>query len=888
MISVLDNDKKCTGCCACLNICPSEAICIEEDEYGFFRAKVDSDKCINCEKCRNMCPQINYIDSNFKTPYCYAVKGSDEIRFASSTGGVFSVIANWVLEKKGIVFGAAFDKRYKLCCIKAENQTELNALKKSKYVQSFVGDALSRIKRELENGRFVLFSGTPCQVAGLYNYLGKDYELLITLDFICHGVPSQKMFREDVIDNYGLDNIIDIDFRDKKYGWRADILRVALNDSDKELTQQNCMYSKAFHSNLSLNDCCYECKFNEMPRIADFSCADFYNIEKYLGEEKDELGVSMLLINSDKASEWFTQNNERFAYKVDVDLNFAKSNNRLCAHQNKHWGFERFRELYKNKAFSNAVMQVTEKKYDMALVGNWNNRQNYGSALTYYALYLTLTSLGYSVIMVGPPQSVDRFPQQQPLFRNFPYPNYAIDKVRKDINDMRMLNEICNCFVVGSDQLFQMNIFHALGDIVDLHWVSNEKQKVSYAASFGYDYISGTDSERARLSYFLKKFDYFSVREISALDIAEREYGITAELVLDPVFLVDKKDYIKMISSNNVQSNYIFAYILNPSKDKEDALNYIASKLGKRIIALSDAAYSQEKVSAMWNIETLYNIKIEDYLSYIYYCDIFITDSFHGTCFAIIFNKNFISIVNPNRGATRFYSLLEQFALSNRMINDIEDIYNNEELIYENIQYSIVNNLVAMKKQRSIEWLKKALIQPNKKAANTLDIVEREINIYNRQINKIVEDYEKELFLCKSAIIQQQKTINHLANKLKLPICKSSDYVKEEYAEENIIGICKNGVKIFLEKEELKFMIPNAIDDKVRFFVHLYAIDDEINESPYGFINKDFYYKDKIDRSLFNDNYKGACIKEINFEFNKIRIGQYNSYGRLWCEIFEM
>ena len=193
-VNVKVADDLCTGCGACVNSCPVNAIVMGADSEGFSYPEVNEDNCIECGKCLNVCPVLSYKNSNNPKPKIYAVRAEDEVRAVSSSGGVFSVLAEAVLDANGVVCGAAFDKEMCLHHILIDNKKELYKLRGSKYLQSDVGTIYKEIEEVLKEGRKVLFTGTPCQNAALRNILTKEYDNLLLVDIICHGVPSQKIF----------------------------------------------------------------------------------------------------------------------------------------------------------------------------------------------------------------------------------------------------------------------------------------------------------------------------------------------------------------------------------------------------------------------------------------------------------------------------------------------------------------------------------------------------------------------------------------------------------------------------------------------------------------------------------------------------------------------
>ncbi len=223
---VTEEKNKCFGCRACYNICPVKAITMQEDGEGFFYPVIDSSKCTSCGLCKNSCPSLEKSETynnNGKNPDCYAVMADDETRFVSSSGGAFTLIANYILEKGGYVCGAAFVGQ-NVRHIIIDKKEDMYKLRGSKYVQSDTNTVYSQIKDLLKLDKFVLFTGTPCQVAGLYNFLGKNYDKLYTVDLICHGVPPQKVFDVYLKETLQKDDVFaNCTFRDKKAGWTVHI-----------------------------------------------------------------------------------------------------------------------------------------------------------------------------------------------------------------------------------------------------------------------------------------------------------------------------------------------------------------------------------------------------------------------------------------------------------------------------------------------------------------------------------------------------------------------------------------------------------------------------------------------------------------------------------------
>lgn len=269
----------CTGCTACFSSCAYDAITMIENSDGFMYPSIDPNKCTKCNICKIKCPANNVIFHNKSLPECYAVMASDELRYNSSSGAVFPVLAEYVIANNGLVCGAAFDRKMNLEHCIVDNVLDLEGLKGSKYLQSGLGNIFREIKVHLEKDRLVMFTGTPCQNAGLVNFLGKEYDNLILVDFICHGVPSQLVFKKYLEDLDITDDIVDINFRDKRDGWNiGHFIRTIItkNDVKYSVKDEEDDFIIAFMGNISLRKCCHNCNFCKITRIADFTMGDFW------------------------------------------------------------------------------------------------------------------------------------------------------------------------------------------------------------------------------------------------------------------------------------------------------------------------------------------------------------------------------------------------------------------------------------------------------------------------------------------------------------------------------------------------------------------------------------------------------------------------------------
>ena len=334
MIRILDKNK-CSGCFACYNKCPVNAISMPEDENGFRYPVVDETKCIKCGLCKKVCVYNNSTVKQFTNtnePKIYAMKSlNDKNRLESSSGGIFTELSKYIFENNGVVFGAGFDKDLNVIHKAAKDIKELKELKGSKYVQSYVGKSYFEVEEFLKNDVLVMFVGTPCQIAGLYKYLGdKDYDNLYTVDLICHGVPSSKVYRKylNELEVKNNSKISKIYFRDKEEGWTNFSIKVLFENRTQYRKNLNeDIYMKLFLRNICLRKTCYDCKFSKIPRIADITLGDYWGIKnKYPELDTDDKGISEVLINSAKGKEFINKINSKINMN-DTDFQFGLSAN---------------------------------------------------------------------------------------------------------------------------------------------------------------------------------------------------------------------------------------------------------------------------------------------------------------------------------------------------------------------------------------------------------------------------------------------------------------------------------------------------------------------------------------------------------------------------------
>lgn len=325
----------CSGCRACEQICPQKCIEMYSDDEGFIYPNIIEEKCLNCGMCKTVCPinKDTTFGLNLEKPIVYAAWHKDsEVLKKSSSGGIFSALAKCVLDKNGIVFGCSLDENFVANHIWVDNESNLYKLRGSKYVQSNTGDTYTKVKHLLKEGKYVLYTGTPCQIAGLKSFLRHKYDKLITVDLICHGVPSPKVFLAyiEYLEDKHKGKVIDFKFRDKsKNGWSHTFL-FKIYRNNRYLTRRSSGYLSsyyyAFLNNMLQRPICYQCPYTTTKREGDITLADFWGIEKINPKIDASKGVSLVIINTKKGENVF-KNSYKQIYKVISTLENAKSQN---------------------------------------------------------------------------------------------------------------------------------------------------------------------------------------------------------------------------------------------------------------------------------------------------------------------------------------------------------------------------------------------------------------------------------------------------------------------------------------------------------------------------------------------------------------------------------
>lgn len=306
MITITDK-RKCCGCTACQQICPKHSIEMQEDEEGFLYPVVNVETCVDCGLCEKVCMAHNSYEASDKVPEAYNCKTKEEsLRALSSSGGVFPIIASQVISDGGVVIGARFMSDWSVAHTVAETFEEERHFCGSKYVQSNLTDIFQKTQLLLASGRKVLFSGTPCQVAGLHHFLRKEYENLFTIDMVCHSIPSPKVWKMYLSQTTKGEKATKVTFRNKTEGWHSYGLEIKVGNCsvDKGSNTEN-LYMRGFLEDLFTRPSCSQCMARNYTSHSDIMLADAWGVDKYHPEHDDNKGLSQVLIITQKGAKLF-------------------------------------------------------------------------------------------------------------------------------------------------------------------------------------------------------------------------------------------------------------------------------------------------------------------------------------------------------------------------------------------------------------------------------------------------------------------------------------------------------------------------------------------------------------------------------------------------------
>lgn len=355
--------EKCCGCAACVNVCPRGAITMIEDEKGITVPHIDDKLCVDCGLCEKVCDfkKTKRTENNTRHAYSLVINNRETLK-KSTSGGAFTALSDTILQDEGIIVGAVMESDFTVHHIITSDIQCRNRMRGSKYVQSSMGAVYNEMKEHLKEGKKVLFSGTPCQCAAVSSFFGGKYDNLILVDFLCHGVPTNRMFKEHIqyLNNYYGKKSIGFTFREKTYGWDAYNNNNKLQDNSVKTRWINQIYYNFFTENLSLRDGCYDCPYRSLHRPSDITIADFWGIERYT-HKKDYNGVSLVMTHSKKGQNLLDLASD--SCKL-TEYPFEQIAWRVEPHPLKHpKNYEMFWQTYRKEGYKGLV----EKFFDNSL-----------------------------------------------------------------------------------------------------------------------------------------------------------------------------------------------------------------------------------------------------------------------------------------------------------------------------------------------------------------------------------------------------------------------------------------------------------------------------------------------------------------------------------------
>lgn len=681
----------CFGCSACEQKCPVGAISMVRNKHGFLYPVIDNSKCINCGKCRSICPALNNKKQK-TTPIneAYAVRYKDSVKCAS--GGAFYAFANTFNNMNEYIAGTVWNEEFIPETIVSEKETDIKRMLGSKYVNGGTGNSFSETLKLLKKNSKVLFSGTPCQIAGLYAFLGKDYDNLITVEILCHGGGSPLAWTQYI--NYANKKynkkIIDSKTQNTKG-------KITLYFEDGTNVVENIHrdneYTPVYMDGRIKRDCCCICPFMGRVRNADIIIGDIW--AKWASKEREK-GISLVILNSQKGKWLFNKINWDYCEKFDLN---SKNNDPLNKINNNIPAYNTDRETVLSN-FANGMDFINAIKNRKVGLMNFNYpRDNYGALLLAYAMEKIVKKMGYIPCTINyykNPLTMDFNPQGAMWKFREKYLNlygFAADK-----EDLLKYNDRFNIFIFGSDIIWKDTREY----VYFADWIYGNKNLIAYAASFCENKLPKADK---RKKLCMQRFSSVSVREKSGIDICKQYANVNAEHVIDPSLLLDAQDYQNIIDEDS-----------NTSVPKGDYLVYYTFGTLNPY-----AVNSKLPIYNLWKNENDEARSFGQWLNLIKNCKCVISQSFHGVCFSILYNKPFFYIKKTHEDNERVNSLLKKLGIDDSRIVLSEDEIN-DQLINKKIDYQNVNLKLKEFREFSYNWLFEALNKDNQFIA-PMDII---------------------------------------------------------------------------------------------------------------------------------------------------------------------
>jgi len=704
-INRLKNNETCTGCGACASICQENCIEMRYDHEGFIFPLIRAESCVECGRCSEICQAIDSIPGEKVGAVSFNLAAEYEIQKDSASGGVFYVLAKQFIERGQYVAGAVWKDGIYVQHVVSNRISDVERMRRSKYVQSEIGSCYKEVRLLLEEGNEVLFSGTSCQIAGLKAYLGKEYEKLLCVGIICLGVSSSSLLRHHIL-RYSDDEIEQVDFRNRdKIG--VGIGLYVRFKSGKEIVKRGMWedsYIYQYSMDMICRRSCYKCRFrNNYP--CDVLIGDAGQIQHFvLKNEMMERSVVFPL--SDKGRKVVFGNLDRFRFIGHslLDEIIASNNNSIIKSETENI-------ILRNQVFDSTMCNGDSPHFDVLLATLW--APNYGTVLTNYSLYKAVENMGYSVVALahsgnGVPKYCGGFlPKGN---RDFIAENMTLSYQYMENTDMKGLADIV---LLPSDILWNEYIMRDYDSfqVYSLNWWNESVRKISYAVSIGTR--DGFPIERKAL--FAKALDGFSaisLREKSGVDWIKESFHKDATHVLDPVFLLGREHYDRICRHPAGVSDKpeLVLYVLRIDEEWAYYINELKRATKKKITLIAGWEFlecNRWEISK-YGLDSIVTprLDITEWLWYIKNAECIMTNSWHGACFSVIFEKKML--VHTEKMTDRFDTLSEITELSEHFReqkNVVEDIH----IMYSQINYKSVYDILQTKRRESHDWLKTAI-----------------------------------------------------------------------------------------------------------------------------------------------------------------------------------
>lgn len=695
--SVPVNSNLCTGCSACASVCPAKAIKMSVDSEGFYVPVFNQELCTNCKLCTKVCPIIS-CHFNKAAPEALAVMVKDEKeRLSCSSGGVVSTLSRHIIDNGGYVCGCItqnFEIYHEI--ISKDNFYLFERLKGSKYVQSDLRDVFVRLKQLLRNGKVVLFVGSGCQVAGLKNFLIKPYSNLITVDFICHGVPSPK-FLKGYVDHLRQVHYAATNFstRDKIEGWQSHHVFSLYDENGDTLFRENGKYNvyiSSFLANLVNRHSCGNCKFTKVQRVSDITVGDFWKIRKFNKKFDDRKGTSLVLCNSDVGQKILDETRHLYSLFEPVPIDFAKTVQPQLsrpARENANRGTV-FDLMNNQKDY----LSFLNKKIFKVGILTFHFLNDFGSVLIAYAMQEVLKSIGYAPEIIN---YIGKEVQHKENYASFRKDFLNISPQVNSFDELCVLQKKFKKIIVGSNQVwryFDQNVYM-------MKFATGLKTLIAYGASFGKESYTSMDTEDAKR--LLKRFSSISVREPTGLKICKEQFNLPALRVIDPTLLLNAQAYQRIIDNSdvvNIEKEYIgYSFSKRNREYGQQILNILRDyHEGKLVVKNLQLNHDNQKENT-----------VGGWLYYIQNSNCVITDSLHAVIFAILFKKIFWCLISSSTESSPLLSMLRLLKLTDRIIWTKSDF--NSDFIESRIDYDSVYKILSKEREKALCYLNNSLSQ---------------------------------------------------------------------------------------------------------------------------------------------------------------------------------